>query len=89
VSVPNIKNEIATNKINGHFTFAKKIRNHLRLQIGDKVKFFISKDGSVRMLPKSDIKNLKGTVRKPKKAFTVNEMKEALKREVINKYAGN
>lgn len=49
--------------IKGQATIPKAIRDHLRLEPGDRVKFFIHPDGSVVILPKGPTSALRGIVR--------------------------
>ncbi|MDX2153402.1 MAG: type II toxin-antitoxin system PrlF family antitoxin [Bryobacteraceae bacterium] len=49
--------------IKGQTTIPKAIRDHLRLQPGDRIKFFVHPDGSVVILPKIPTSRLKGMVR--------------------------
>jgi antitoxin PrlF len=46
----------------GQATIPKAIREHLRLQPGDRIKFFVHHDGTVVLLPKIPTSALKGTI---------------------------
>jgi antitoxin PrlF len=46
--------------IKGQATIPKAIRNHLNLEPGDQIKFFVHPDGSVVILPKVPTSTLKG-----------------------------
>jgi antitoxin PrlF len=48
--------------IKGQATIPKAIRDHLHLQPGDRIKFFLHPDGSVVILPKVATSVLKGIV---------------------------
>lgn len=48
--------------VKGQATIPKAIRDHLRLQPGDRIKFFVHPDGSVVILPKLPTSTLKGIV---------------------------
>ena len=50
----------------GQVTIPKPMRDHLGLRPGDRVKFFISPDGHLAILPKIPISSLKGIVPKRK-----------------------
>ncbi len=49
--------------IKGQATIPKFIREHLGLQPGDRVKFFVHPDGSVVLLPKLPASALRGMVK--------------------------
>lgn len=48
--------------IKGQATIPKAIREHLHLEPGDRVKFFVHPDGTVVILPKLPASALKGIV---------------------------
>ena len=54
----------------GQATIPKPIREHLRLQPGDRVKFFVHPDGSVVLLPKLPASAVRGSV-KPRRSRPV------------------
>ena len=58
--------------VKGQATIPKPIREHLGLQPGDRVKFFVHPDGSVVLLPKVSASAVRGMVksRKPKPMTT-------------------
>lgn len=64
--------------VKGQATIPKAIREHLRLRVGDKVRFFLHPDGSVVLLPKLPAKALRGIV-KPRRhrPVTTDEMATA------------
>jgi len=49
--------------VKGQATIPKAIREHLGLQPGDRVKFFVHPDGSVVLLPKLPASAVRGTVK--------------------------
>lgn len=49
--------------IKGQATIPKAIRDHLHLEPGDRIKFFVHPDGSVVILPKISTSKLKGIIR--------------------------
>ena len=49
--------------IKGQATIPKAIREHLGLQPGDRVKFFVHPDGSVVLLPKISASAVRGMVK--------------------------
>lgn len=60
----------------GQTTIPKRVREHLRLAPGDRVKFFIHPDGSVAILPKLPVSALRGMAKARRRA-TLDEMTEA------------
>jgi antitoxin PrlF len=68
--------------VKGQATIPKAIRDHLRLEPGDRIKFFIHPDGSVVLLPKLPASALKGIIsahQQPRSvAPSVEEMDEAI-----------
>ena len=61
----------------GQATIPKAIRDHLQLKPGDRVKFFVHPDGSVVLLPKRPVSNLRGIV-KSRRRVTIEDMNEAI-----------
>ena len=61
----------------GQATIPKSIRDHLRLEPGDRVKFFIHPDGTVVLLPKLPATAARGML-KTKRRLTVTQMNEAI-----------
>ncbi len=49
--------------IKGQATIPKAIRQHLGLEPGDRVKFFVHPDGSVVLLPKLPVSAMRGIVK--------------------------
>ena len=61
----------------GQITIPKSIRQHLRLKAGDRVKFFLHEDGSVALLPRRPVSDLRGIVGPRQTPVTIEEMTEA------------
>jgi antitoxin PrlF len=61
----------------GQATIPKAIRDHLQLQPGDRLKFFIHPDGTVVLLPKLPPSALRGIVKPRRRLVTIAEMDEA------------
>jgi AbrB family looped-hinge helix DNA binding protein len=63
--------------IKGQATIPKAIRDHLHLEPGDRIKFFVHPDGSVVILPKIPTSKLKGVVKARQRA-SLNDMETAI-----------
>ncbi len=63
----------------GQITIPKDIRQHLKIDQGDKIEFFVGENGVVIISPiKSDVRRLKGIIPKPDKPVSIEDMKEAI-----------
>ena len=64
--------------IKGQATIPKSIREHLGLQPGDRVKFFVHPDGSVVLLPKVSASAVRGMVKaRGRRPVSIEEMTSA------------
>ncbi len=61
----------------GRVTIPKAIRDHLHLEPGDRIKFFMHPDGSVVILPKVLTSSLKGMVRSRRRKVSLGDIEEA------------
>ncbi|HWB33467.1 MAG TPA: type II toxin-antitoxin system PrlF family antitoxin [Acidobacteriaceae bacterium] len=66
-------------------TIPKAVRKYLNLGPGDRFKFFLQPDGAVVILPKIATARLKGAIRKPRKAFSTEEMNAAMESRVARR----
>jgi antitoxin PrlF len=65
--------------VKGQATIPKAIRDHLRVKPGDRIKFFVHPDGSVFLLPKRPVTELRGIVKpRRRKPVSIQEMNEAI-----------
>ena len=65
--------------VKGQATIPKAVREHLGLKPGDRVKFFLHRDGSVILLPKLPAVAMKGIVKsRRRRPVTIDEMPEAV-----------
>lgn len=65
--------------IKGQATIPKPIREHLGLEAGDRIKFFVHSDGTVVILRKIPTSALKGIIpSRKRKAPSIEEMHEAI-----------
>ena len=62
----------------GQATIPKAIREHLHLEPGDRVRFFIHPDGSVVILPKLPASALRGMFKGMGPTVTLEQMDEAI-----------
>lgn len=78
---------VATITSKGQTTIPKEIREYLKLHPGDSIDFIIEKAGKVVIEPATaDVKELEGILYKPgRKAVTVEEMKQAVKKRFRDK----
>ena len=75
--------------IKGQATIPKAIREHLHLEPGDRIKFFVHPDGSVVILPKLRASVLKGIISpRKRRPVSVDEMNEAVEAGVIDENRG-
>ena len=72
----------------GQATIPKKIRDHLGLKPGDRVKFFIHPDGCVAILPKLPITALKGMLPARGKRASLQDMDAAIERGAVERFRG-
>jgi AbrB family looped-hinge helix DNA binding protein len=63
--------------VKGQATIPKAIRDHLHLEPGDRIKFFVHPDGSVVILPKIPTSKLKGMVT-ARRGASLNDMETAI-----------
>jgi antitoxin PrlF len=65
--------------VKGQATIPKPIREHLGVEPGDRIKFFVHPDGTVVILPKIPTSTLKGIISsRRRKAPSLEEMHEAI-----------
>jgi AbrB family looped-hinge helix DNA binding protein len=63
--------------IKGQATIPKAIRDHLHLEPGDRIKFFVHPDGSVVILPKIPTSKLRGILKARRRA-SLDDMETAI-----------
>ena len=63
----------------GQTTIPKAVRDHLGLKPGDRVRFFMHRDGGVTLLPVLPASSLRGIARREGQAVvTIEDMNEAI-----------
>ena len=76
----------ATLSSKGQATIPKPIREHLGLQPGDRVKFFVHPDGSVVLLPKLPASALRGMIKsRNQRPVTTDQMTAAVAEGAIGR----
>lgn len=72
----------ATLTSKGQITLPRRVREHLRVQVGDTVDFVIGSDGEVRVRSGDvDVSQLKGLLRQPgRRPVTIQDMNAAIRR---------
>lgn len=74
----------------GQITVPKAVRVRLNLKPGDRVLFTLEDDGSVRFrAANKDISSLAGILPKPKRAATLQEIEESIRRGAIESALGH
>jgi antitoxin PrlF len=72
----------------GQITVPKDVRLKLGLKPGVRVRFIVEDDGRVWLLPaKRDISELVGILPRPKRTLTIEQMDDAIRRAVVEKFA--
>ena len=69
--------------IKGQATILKFIREHLHLEPGDRIRFFVHPNGSVAILPKISTSRLKGSVPPPRRKVRIKDMNSAAAEGVV------
>lgn len=68
----------------GQVTVPKAIRTRLHLKVGDRLRFVVDGDGTVRLSAVTrDIASLKNILPPPARRATIKEMNAAIRRRVI------
>ena len=73
----------------GQATIPKAIREHLKLEPGDRIKFFKHPDGTVVLLPKLPASRLRGIVSGRRQAVSIDEMDEAIAAGAVKRSQGS
>ena len=70
----------ATLTSKGQITIPLDVRHRLKLDTGARVEFIEAADGEILMRPAvSDVRSLKGLLRKPAKPVSIEDMKKAIR----------
>jgi antitoxin PrlF len=78
----------ATMTTKGQVTIPKEIREHLKIDIGDRLSFVVQEDGSVIVKPITrDVRELGGLLRRPEqRSVSLREMDEGIARRMRSKF---
>jgi antitoxin PrlF len=68
----------ATVTSRGRITLPVSVRNALGVKAGDRVEFVDMGDGQYAIVASKDVQQLKGMIRKPTVAVTIEQMNEAI-----------
>jgi len=81
---------LATMTSKSQITLPKDVRTLLQLEPGDKVAFLTMPDGQITVskASKASFAQLRGILPQPARAFTVEEMNQAVQDAVTDKHAG-
>ena len=71
---------VSTITSKGQTTIPKEVRDRLHLHAGDRLEFIIQDDAVVLRAASRDVRELKGFLPKPKKAVTIEQMNEAIRK---------
>ena len=75
--------------VKGQATIPKAIREHLRLEPGDRIKFFKHPDGTVVILPKVPTSRLRGIVKpRGRRRVSLEQIDEAIAAGAVEKGRG-
>ena len=75
----------ATLSSKGQATIPKAVRDRLRIQPGDRFKFFFHPDGVI-ILPKISTPRLRGMIPKPAKPVSLEEMDRAIEQGATQRF---
>jgi antitoxin PrlF len=72
----------------GQVTIPKAIRIRMRLKVGDRLRFLIEADGSVRLAAATrDVSTLREILPRPKRRATVEEMQSVIRQRAAKRAA--
>ena len=70
----------------GQVTIPKAIRTRLHLKVGDRLRFVVEADGSVRLAAATrDVSTLRDILPRPKRRATVDEMQSVIRRRAVKR----
>jgi AbrB family looped-hinge helix DNA binding protein len=70
----------------GQTTIPKAIRDHLGLKPGGKVRYFVTSDGRVMMVPVLPVSALRGILKHDGPPVSIEEMDEAVRAAVVDRF---
>ncbi len=70
----------ATVTSKGQITLPKSVRDRLGIEAGDRLEFVESKQGFLVVAATRDIRSLKGSIGRPKKPVTIEDMNSAIEK---------
>jgi antitoxin PrlF len=70
----------------GQVTIPKAIRTRMHLKVGDRLRFVVEADGSVRLAAATrDVSTLRDILPRPKRRATVDDMQSAIRRRAAKR----
>jgi antitoxin PrlF len=70
----------------GQVTIPKAIRTRMHLKVGDRLRFVVDADGSVRLAAATrDVSTLRDILPRPKQHATVDDMRSAIRRRAAKR----
>jgi len=70
----------------GQVTIPKAIRMRMHLKVGDRLRFVVEADGSVRLAAATrDVSTLRDILPRPKRRATVDDMQSAIRRRAAKR----
>jgi antitoxin PrlF len=70
----------------GQVTIPKAIRTRMHLKVGDRLRFVVEADGSVRLAAATrDVSTLRDILPRPKRRATVDDMQSAVRRRAAKR----
>jgi antitoxin PrlF len=70
----------------GQVTIPKAIRTRMHLKVGDRLRFVVDADGSVRLAAATrDVSTLRDILPRPKQRATVDDMRSAIRRRAAKR----
>ena len=83
-----VKNSVSESTISskGQITVPKAIRTRLHLKVGDRLRFLVDADGSVRLAAATrDVATLRDILPRPKRRATLEELDAVIRQHAVDR----